>query len=242
MGVFGKILGGTIGWALGGPIGALVGASIGHVMDSKNQIQSNMHVRYSTGGGDFNMALLVLSAAVMKADGKVLKSELNYVKNFYNRQFKNPDFTKQQMLVLRDILQKEIPVRQVCEQIRVNMQHPMRLELLHYLFDISRSDGHVDKSEVEVIRKIAAYLGISEKDFESIKAMFYKDAASAYKILEVDPSATDDQVKKAYRKMAVKYHPDKVSQLSEEHIQHAKEKFQKVQEAYDTIKNERGIK
>ena len=232
-----------MGWAFGGPIGAVIGASIGHAMDNR-QVQPGVHQgrRGYTSGGDFNVSLLVLSAAVMKADGKVMKSELNYVKEFYNRQFRNPDFTRQQMQILKDILEKEIPLRQVCLQIRANMRHPLRLELLHYLFDISKADGKVDKSEVDVIHKIATYMGISDKDFDSLKAMFYKDAGAAYKILEVEESATDDQVKKAYRKMALKYHPDRVAQLGEDHAKHAKEKFQKVQDAYETIKNDRGMK
>ena len=71
--------------------------------------------------------------------------------------------------------------------------------------------------------------------------MFYKDANAAYKILEVKEKATDTEVKKAYRKMAVKYHPDKLTHLGEEFQKSAKEKFQKVNEAYETIKKERGF-
>ena len=240
---FGKIIGGGLGWALGGPLGMVIGAAIGHAMDGA-QVNVNQSVyghRHNTQAGDFNMSLLVLSAAVMKADGKVLKSELNFIKQFYNRQFNNPEFTQQQMLILKDILQKEIPLREVCEQIRYNMKHPLRLELVHYLFGISQADGHVDKTEVDMIKRIAQYMSISQVDFESIKAMFYKDSGAAYKILELEASASDDDVKKAYRKMAMKYHPDRISSLGEQHENHAKEKFQKVQEAYEIIKKERGF-
>ena len=129
----------------------------------------------------------------------------------------------------------------VCDQIRFNMQHPMRLQLLHYLFGIAQADEQVHKSEIDVLETISKALGISANDFESIKAMFYKDTASAYKILEIATSASDDEVKKAYRKMALKYHPDKVNDLGKEHVNAAKEKFLKVQEAYEQIKKERGI-
>ena len=196
--------------------------------------------RYQTHTADFNRALLALSAVVMKSDGKVLKSELNYVKQFLLKQFSEAQ-TKEMILALRDLLKQEIPLMAVCDQIRFNMQHPMRLQLLHYLFGIAQADEQVHKSEIDVLETISKALGISANDFESIKAMFYKDTASAYKILEIATSASDDEVKKAYRKMALKYHPDKVNDLGKEHVNAAKEKFLKVQEAYEQIKKERGI-
>ena len=242
---FGKWIGGGLGWALGGPLGALVGFAVGSMFDKASvatvaQEAHTSRYRHHTTSDDFSMSLLVLSAAVMKADGKVLRSELEYVKKFFNQQF-GARYTAAQMKVLQELLKKEIPVRQVCEQIRYNMEHPLRLQLLHYLYGISKADGHVDKKEVQVIEQIAYYLGISAKDMGSIKAMFYKETASSYKILEIEKSATDDELKKAYRRMAVKHHPDKVSHLGEEFRKAAKEKFLKVQEAYESIKKERGL-
>jgi DnaJ like chaperone protein len=248
MNKYAKWIGGGLGWAFGGPLGAVLGFAVGSMFDNTTMEggqggqtgYGGQGQRYRTAAADFSASLLVLSAAVMKADGKVLKSELDYVRSFYSRQF-GEAAAKQQMLMLKDVLKKDIPLRQVCEQIRHNMQHPLRLQLMHYLFGIAEADGHVDKTEADVIKQIAGYLGISNKDFESISAMFYKDTESAYKILEISPSASESEVKKAYRKMAVKYHPDKVSQLGEEFQKGAKEKFQKVQDAYDTIKKERGM-
>ena len=95
---------------------------------------------------------------------------------------------------------------------------------------------------MHVIEQIAHYLGLTEKDYESLKAMHYKDSESAYKILEIEKSASDDEVKKAYRRMAMKYHPDKVRELGEQHQKAANEKFLKVQEAYEQIKKERQMK
>ena len=95
--------------------------------------------------------------------------------------------------------------------------------------------------EIKVIVTMSKYLGISQKDFESIQAMFYKSTNGAYKILEINPSATHDEVKKAYRKMAVKYHPDKVQHLGDDFQQMAEEKFKTLNEAYQQIKKERGL-
>jgi DnaJ like chaperone protein len=121
------------------------------------------------------------------------------------------------------------------------MPHASRLQLLHFLFGIAKADEFVSEKEVDEIRKIAGYLNISTYDYESIKAMFYKESDSAYKILEIEKTATDKEIKNAYRKMVKKYHPDKLRDLGEEHLQGAKEKFQSIQTAYEQIKNERGI-
>jgi DnaJ like chaperone protein len=113
--------------------------------------------------------------------------------------------------------------------------------LLHFLFGIAAADGLVHPDEHKLIKHIAEQMGISQKDYESIESMFVANTDAAYKILEVDPTATDEELKKAYRRMAVKYHPDKVTYLGEDVQKAAHEKFQKVNEAWETIKKQRGI-
>lgn len=244
---FGRLIGGGLGWAFGGPIGAILGFAVGSMFDNMNsgefQVNDGTYSGQTsrTRQADFGAALLVLSAAVMKANGVIKKSELDYVKDYYVRQFGDAK-AKEYILALREILKQEIPTRQVCLQISNYMPHPMRLQLMHYLFGIAKADGIVDLDEINVVQTIANYLNISQKDFDSIKAMFHKDANSAYKVLEIEKSTTETEIKKAYRKMAIKYHPDKVAGLGEDIQNAAKEKFQKVQEAYDSICKERGIK
>jgi DnaJ like chaperone protein len=186
------------------------------------------------------MSLLVLVAAVMKADGSVVKSELDYVKQFFIRQF-GQESAKQATLMLKDILKQDIPVRDVCEQIKGNMDYSSRLQLLHLLFNVSLADSTIHRSEIELLEQISTYLGVTSVDFISIKNMFIPETDSSYKILEIAPSATNDEVKKAYRRMAMKYHPDKVSHLGDDFRKTADEKFKKVNEAYDKIKKERNM-
>ena len=247
---YGKWIGGGLGWAFGGPLGALFGFAVGSMFDGVETAPSTRSYgdphyqskyRHQTTHDDFVMSLLALSAAIMKADGVSKKSELNFVKQFFTRQFGEAK-TSEAMMLLRDLLKRDIPLRQVTEQIRYNMEHALRLQLLHYMFGIAKADGHVDGREVEMIHTISGYLGISQKDYESILGMFYKDAVHAYSVLEISESASDSEVKKAYRKMAVKHHPDKVTHLGEEFRLAAREKFIKVKDAYDIIKKERGIK
>ncbi|MCF8227810.1 MAG: TerB family tellurite resistance protein [Bacteroidales bacterium] len=240
---YGKWVGGGLGWAFGGPIGGILGFVFGSMYDSMSSGAYEQSGPYAgqTRPADFSVSLLVLAAAVMKADERVLRSELDYVKSFLQRQF-GQQAAAEQVRVLGEILKRDINLYEVCGQIRANMDYSSRLQLLHFLFGISSADGQFHPREVEVIEQIGNYLGLSSADFQSIKSMFIKDTSSAYKILEITPDATDDEVKKAYRKMAVKYHPDKVSHLGEDVQKAAKEKFQMVQDAYDKIKKERGIK
>lgn len=204
--------------------------------DKRKQYRRNPNITQQ----DFNLGMVILTAAVMKADGKVVKSELDFVKEFFKRQFGE---SKAQGLILklRDYLDQQLNTQEVCSQIKTDMPLEVRLQLLHYLFGIARADGNVSEPEANVIESIAQDLGVGQADYVSIKNMFYQDISSAYKVLGVSPDSTDQEIKKAYRKMAVKYHPDKVSDLGEEHQKAAKDKFQHVQEAYEKIKKERNL-
>jgi DnaJ like chaperone protein len=243
MAKFGKWIGGGLGWALGGPIGAIIGFTVGSMFDGgtsemqKSSI-SGFSGRTTTGG--YVMSLLVLVAAVMKADGKVLKSELDYVKKFLVQNFGEASAVEA-IKMLKDLLQQTIPVDDVCNQIRQNMNYSARLQLVHFMFGIAQADGEVHITEQELIAHICLQMGISNSDFESIQAMFVTNTESDFKILEIERTATDTELKKAYRRMAMKYHPDKVSHLGEDFQNAAKEKFQKVNQAYENIKKERNI-
>lgn len=237
MGKYSKWIGGGLGWALLGPLGGVLGFVVGSMFDRSDGQQ---RVFTGTTHGDFTMSLLTLTAAVMKADGRILKSELEYVRQYFSQSF-GPAASQEAMLYLRDLLRQEIPLRDVCYQIKNRLDHSSRLQLLHFLFGVSKADGKVHPKEVVVIEKIAGYLGISAKDLGSIKAMFYEDTDAAYRILELESSVSNDEVKKAYRKMANKYHPDKVAYLGEDIRKAAGEKFRKVKNAYDTVKKDRGM-
>ncbi len=241
---FGKWVGSGLGWALGGPLGAVLGFALGSVFDASSvsvKTYDNTTINANTGhAGDFAASLLVLSAAVMKSDGKVLKSELDYVKKFLTLQF-GEDSAQQQLQMLKEILKQDIPLFDVCNQIKQHMPHSQRLQIVHYLFGISKADGVVHGSELQTIQTISNYLGVNSADFNSLKAMHYRDVDSDYKILEIENSATEEEIKKAYRKMAVKFHPDKVAALGEDVQKAANEKFQQVQQAYENIKKQQGF-
>ena len=248
--MLGKILGGGLGWAVGGPIGGILGVAFGSLFDKVKSAKNTPDQRYeSTAKGDFGASLIVLSAAVMKADGKVLKSELNFVKQFFQGQF-GPEETIQLLGLLKNVLNQSINIAEVCLQIKQNTNYEIRLQLLHYLFGIAKSDGQIDQTEVNTILSIAQYLGIAEHDFKTIFYSFQfrnqngqhqTNATSklddAYKVLGVTVESSENEVKTAYRKLAKLHHPDKVSHLGEKVTAAAQEKFQAIQDSYETVKS-----
>lgn len=254
---FGKWIGASLGWSFGGPIGAIIGLALGSMVDSfssgkedyanrrtqqgkRPNYRTQQQRRAQTTSGDFEVSLLILASVVIKADGKQDQRELDYVRqqfvSMYGKERANNAFR-----LFKNISSQKIPLRQVCLQIQQMMDHASRLQLMHFLFGIAKADGMVTADEEKVIYTIAGYLGISSRDYESIKSMFYNSSDNAYKILEITKSATVDEIKKAYRNMAKKYHPDKVIHLGKEHQKGAEEKFRQVQEAYEQLQKEHGF-
>ncbi len=235
---YAKWVGGGLGWAFGGgPMGAILGLALGTLFDEMNAEKNTYR---GTPRGDFAMSLLVLSAAVMKADNKVVRAELDYVRSFFINQF-GVEEGNRLITMLNEILKQDINVQEVSVQVGQYTDYAVKLQLLHYLFGIAAADNVVHPDEVEIISVISRYMGISEADYSSIKAMFVRNTGWAYDVLEITSEASNDEVKKAYREMAKKHHPDKVANLGEDVKRAATEKFQKISAAYEEIKKQRGI-
>ena len=241
---FGKWIGGGLGWAFGGPIGALIGFAVGSLFDSSNvEVSSTGSTSAGrTTEGDFKMSLLVLMACIMKADGRVDKAELAVVKRFLVANF-GEEGALEALQVLKTILQQDIDETEVAMQIGMHLNYSMKLEMMNLLFNIAYADGEVVTSELNVIQRIANIFRITQSDFDSVRALYMKnvDADWAYKALEIEPSASNDEIKKAYRKMAMKHHPDKVHELGEDVKKSATEKFRAISEAYESLKKQRGM-
>ncbi len=249
---FAKWLGGSLGWSLGGPIGGILGFVLGSFIDGfsegdiTNARQTSGRIK-GTGAGDFEISLLILAAVVIKADGKVNRRELDFVRSSFIGMYGKEKANKAFKLFGGIIKKNDISTRQVCIQIRQHMTHASRLQLLHFLFGIAKADGLVSQAEINTVKRISVYLYISNRDFESIKAMFHSVSSNkytsnnAYKILEITKRATDAEVKKTYRKLVKKHHPDKLRHLGEEYQKGAEEKFRQIQKAYEQIQKERGM-
>ena len=232
-----KWFGAGLGWMSAGPFGALIGYYLGQYIGKKfNSKKKKVEA-------SFEMLLLILATMVIKADGVIQKSELDYVRSFFIKSFgksKSDIYFK----VFNEIKNKPFPsIRLVCLDMNRLVNHQTRLQIVHFLFSIANSDGHIDTRELSVIKKIANYFWISSYDFNSMKSMFLNKESidTSYSILGLKKTATDLEVKKSYRKLAFKYHPDKLTNVSEDVKNMAKKKFQSLQDAYNAICKERGI-
>ncbi|NDG45899.1 MAG: molecular chaperone DjiA [Flavobacteriia bacterium] len=223
--------------------GALLGFFIGGIVERffySSGSWSQQRVQ-TTRPAAFQLNLLALAATVIKADGAVKKQELQFVRNFfitnYGPQNANSIFERFNAEVKKE--KQNIP--ELTRIFNQSTLYETRLQILHFLFGVANADGSISQPELSKVEQIAAALGIRPHDLESIKAMFIKATDSAYKILDIPQTATNEEVKKAYRAMAKKYHPDKLQSKDPALVKGAQEKFQKVQEAYETIQKERGI-
>ena len=261
----GKWIAGFLGWAAWGPIGGLLGYLAGAYLEERIEASRQIGSGSGTGQGtsygqsgqgtygqssstrrytqteqrnSFFMSLLVLSSAVIRADGKTTQAEIDTVRSFVRDNF-GEEAAQQAVEILNRLGTQEINVYSVGDQIASNMNYSQRLQLFHYLVRIATADGDFAASEKSVLEAIGSVIRLTSTDVASVIAMFYKDNDAAYTVLEISPSATNDEVKKAYRRMAMKYHPDKVANMSEEVQQNAARQFREIKEAYEQIMERR---
>ena len=258
----GLIIGGISYGFIGGLLGWLLGSLIDRLFAPKVRIYTQHYQR-----SDFMESLLILTAAVLKADGHVERSEFAYVRDYLVRSL-GPMQAQNAMNRLTEILGESYNIESVCLELRENSTIHERLLIIQFLFGVATADGELHPSEVAVIELIAQWCGVSRSDYESIKAMFtYSHANSSnggydgggysggstggyrshtldsdYQILEISPDASDEEVKKAYRNLAKKYHPDRVAHLGDDMRKAAEEKFSRLSQAYDNIRKARGMK
>lgn len=239
-----KWFGAFVGFLLFRLPGALLGFFLGSLVDGLGQRGGTVFQDYGRAGvspQDFEMHLISLCSIIIKADGRVTQQELDYVRQYflstYGKEKANAIFR-----TFNEVIKKrEVSAQRICDLLTRRTRYEVRLQLVHFLFGIAGADGQVSSAEVEKLREIAGYLRLGLRDFESIKAMFFQSADTAYTILEIDRSASDEEVKKAYRNMAKKYHPDRVNTQDEAIRKGAEEKFKEVQKAYEQIQKERGF-
>lgn len=263
------LLSAGLGWALGGAVGGIIGSLVGGFLfagddnDPKpatppdNPSSGTRHGAFRNTGTqqDINVSLMVLFAAIMKADGVINRSELAVVKRFLLVNY-GEERGKELLQTIRQIAERDIPIDDICRQIKVNTDYATRYQMLDFLFSIGGADGEFHASELALLSRIATGFGISRQDLVSIHARHLhsgggsrSDDSSAshgaahgkdpYRVLGIDSSATDDEVKKAYRRMVKRYHPDTVANMSEEIQRNAAEQMKEINDAYASIKASR---
>lgn len=256
----GKWIGGFLGWIVGGPIGALIGYGLGSMLESEStevyesqDYSGNTQRMYEGQRNSFMYSLLVMASYIVKADGKVMHSEMEYIRQFLLQNF-GMEAKIQGEKVLLDLFEKRKQmdstnpmafrntIAECGAQIAANMSYEQRLQLLNFLVNIAKADGHVPQSEIDALKEVAASMRLTMQEVDSMLNLGSNKLEDAYKVLEISSSATDEEVKKAYRKLALKHHPDKVASLGDDVKKAAEEKFNAITEAYDHIRKARGMK
>ena len=259
-----KWIGGVLGWIVGGPLGALAGFALGALMDGGQKEDDyqggDAQTDYSGGArvnegqrNSFLFSMLALASYVISADGRIMHSEMEYVRRFLRANFGEGAVAQGEQVLLRlfDERKRMEAVRpgsfrntiwQCGAQVAANMGREERLQLLSFLCGIAKADGTVAPVEVDALKEVARAMGLTEQEVESMLNLGASSLDAAYKVLEVSPGATDDEVKRAYRNLALKHHPDRVAGLGED-VQHAaEEKFKQINEAYDRVCKARGMR
>lgn len=264
----GKWIGGFLGFMSGGPLGALAGIVMGSffdkmldavntpetqgTFDGKSGFESQTYEQQRTSQGQRNsflFSMLVLSSYIIKADGRVMHSEMELVRNMLRQNFGDAA-SQQGDEILRRLFDEQKrtgvyefkqTVSRCCRQIALNMDYSQRLQLLNFLVMISQADGYVDPKEVEAMKECAQWMQMSVDEVDSMLGLGKNDLESAYKVLGVSPNASDDEVKRAYRKLALEHHPDKVAALGDDIRRAAEKKFQEINAAKDKIWKARGL-
>ncbi|MDA8977812.1 TerB family tellurite resistance protein [bacterium] len=226
--------------------GAIIGFLLGSLFEgnsssngSRRSIFTQSKQRVSP--AEFELNLLSLASLVIKADGIVNQKELDFVRQYFVQAYGKEQANATFKVFNEEIKKKQLSAQKIAAFLRNRMRYESRLQIIHFLFSVAKADGQISDPEVREINNITGFLGINHHDFESIKAMFFNNPDSAYKILEIEKTANPDQIKKAYRTMVKKYHPDKLQHMDEVYRNGAEEKFRKVQEAYEQIQKERGF-
>lgn len=269
--IFGKLLGGMFGFGWGGILGAIIGVVIGHQFDkalSRNFSGAAAGNQQQIQQTFFRVTFLAMGK-LAKADGRVSKDEIEWAEFVMARMNLTPELRRQAMQLFSEGKEDDFDLDAELATFRqVVGRHATVVQmLLEILIQAAYADGEISQAENSLLRHICEQLGISNVRFETIHQRIKAERAfagqggfhqqggaggqpqytpadklkEAYKVIGVAESASDSELKKAYRRLMSQHHPDKLvaKGLPEEMMRIAKEKTQEIQAAYDLIKQHR---
>ncbi|HAB31516.1 MAG TPA: molecular chaperone DjlA [Cryomorphaceae bacterium] len=236
------LIGGGIGWALGGPIGLILGAALGNSLsDLFTETPGTKSRPHQRGEQDFHASLLILASVVIKADGQVDERELSFVREHFKRWF-GEEKAQSSFKAFKKVVQEKPAITQICQQVRRHMSLQGRIQVVAFLFGLAHSDGTMTPEERQQIARIAGYLGIHPQDFQRLEAVHKPSGPSPFEVLGVSADVSERDLKKTYRSLVKKYHPDALQGMGEDVVKEAEATFRKIQSAYEAICKQRGIK
>lgn len=254
----GKWIGGAVGYMALGPLGALAGFFIGGLFDraAEEEITTSGaqgSTYYEGQRNSFLFSMLVMASYVIRADRRIMHSEMEFVRQFLRRQFGEEAVVEGEQILLKLFeeakrMDQTTPggyhqvILDCGQQIAMNLNYEQRLQLLSFLVQIAQSDGNVCSEEIQALREVTQAMGLAAQELDSLMHLRGDSLEEAYQVLEISPSATDEEVKAAYRRLALKHHPDRVAALGEDIRRASEEKFQQINNAKDRIYKARGLK
>jgi DnaJ like chaperone protein len=247
----GKLFGAAVGFTFGGPIGALIGAAAGHIVDTTNS-QDDAFPYARSPELEFITALTLLLSGTARADGEVTEGEKRTIKNFFKNEvgYGPVEFRFIERIIDESFV-RPFNLEETCATITRRASYEERLFLVSLNYQVAISDGALNTTEETFIRQASALLCIEHYDYMMIRHKFssgnerdaalFEEIGDPYSVLGVSTECGDEEVVRAFRNLAGKYHPDKVSHLGKEFIELATRKFTHIQQAYDRIRRERGL-
>ena len=248
MSIWGKLIGGAAGMALGGPIGAILGIAAGHGVDKVSNFDTferNKNLSNDQKEQIFATSVIVISAKLAKADGKISKSEILAFKKIF--EFPAED-EKAISNIFNSAKENIDDYKDIAEQVYkvFKSDRGLLFELLNSLFSIAYADGELHPKERDMLFEIAKVFQITGNEFESLNNIFEAKISTdntsinrSYKILGLSENASLEQVSNQYRKLIKEYHPDKLQGmgLPKEFIELANQKLSAINKAYNEIKS-----
>lgn len=251
-----KWIGGALGLLSGGPLGALAGFVLGSLFDNLTEERPMMngnaqHIDEPSRNG-FLFALLTLMAYIIRADGKIMHSEMEAARRFLRNNFGEAAAVEGEQIMLRLFERQKqedlnMPgsyrhtIMACCQQLKATMGAAELLQIVNLLAVLVKADGVVDQSEINALREITLALGLSESEMNSMLNLGSTTLEQAYAVLEVAPTASDDEVRAAYKRLVLKHHPDRVARLGNDVLAAAERKMKEINEAKDIIYKSRGM-
>lgn len=226
--VAGQAWGGIIGMLFAGPLGAIAGVYLGGAFDRGHPERAQINERAL-----FQIHLISILAYVVKVDHKVDEKEIQTILGVFQRMGQSQLDVLQR--TLRFALEQPINLEATCRQFQKVAKYEECLMLLRVVMMVVLADGVIHANERRVIEDIVRYLNITPEDHHSLWGEFSQSSDRDYEILGVKRGASRDEIKRAYRKLALTHHPDRVSHLGPEYAKVAKEKFQEINRAYEAV-------
>ena len=231
-----KWLGASLGWVVtGSPLGGLLGYVAGRTLEPTEKKEYSKTANTS----EFETNLIVLAAALIKAEGKATTDEITFVANFFKDHF-DATHIEEKNAILNHCLSRDYDTRKACDELRITCSPSTRSQIVHFLFDLAITDRALAQQEADLIFVFAGWLNINDIEYRKIKANYIKDRSDKYQILGISSRASFEEIKTAYRKLVLEYHPDKNTHLSTTEQAKIAEQFRLIQEAFEKAKEERG--